>query len=103
MASDINRDIVVDSEEWATLLQQLESKDKSIREILDKFIEALDILVNNGFISGNRKKNMQAFKQEVEKIRSQLDGVYDSAKSSINTLTKGTDAVDHYNSAFPWL
>lgn len=103
MATDITRDIVVDSEEWASLLQQLENKDKSIREMLDKFIDALDILVNNGFISGNRKKNMEVFKQEVEKLRSQLDGVYDSAKSSITTLTKGTDAVDHYNSAFPWL
>ena len=43
MATDITRDIVVDSEEWASLLQQLESKDKSIREMLDKFIEAFEV------------------------------------------------------------
>lgn len=101
MAND--RDIVIDSEEWSTLLQQLENKDKSVREMLDKFIEALNILVNDGFVSGNRKKNMETFKQEVENLRSQLDGIYASTKSSINTLTEETETVDHYTSLFPWL
>lgn len=101
MANDY--DIVVDSAEWLALLQQLENKDRSVREMLDKFIEALNVLVNDGFVSGNRQKNMETFKQEVENLRSQLDGVYDSAKSSISSLTIGTDTVDHYNSLFPWL
>lgn len=103
MTNELNHDVVVDSVEWMTLLDQLEKKDGTLRDVLDKFIEALDILVNDGFVSGNRQENMKTFKQEVENLRSQLDGIYASTKSSIYTLAEETETVDHYTSLFPWL
>lgn len=100
MADGIERDIVVDTEEWDIILRQLETKDKAIKDMLDKFIEALNILVNDGFIQGTRHKNMEVFTTEITNIRSQIDGVYESAKHTIDDLKNNTESTDKYISIF---
>ncbi|MGN0632201.1 MAG: hypothetical protein ACI4JN_12835 [Ruminococcus sp.] len=100
MAEGIGRDVVVDAEEWNTILGQLETKDKAVKEMLDKFIIALNILANDGFVQGSRKKNMETFRNEVSALRSQLDGIYESAKSSVDGLTSNAESTDKYISVF---
>lgn len=100
MAEGIGRDIVVDTEEWDAILGQLEAKDKAVKEMLDKFIEALKVLVNDGFIRGTRHDNMVTFTNEVTNLRSQIDGVYESAKNAVEDLKKNTDSADQYMSIF---
>lgn len=96
MAKGIGRDIVVDEAEWNTILGQLETKDKAVKEMLDKFIDALDTLVNEGFIRGTRHDNMTVFTEEVKNLRSQLDGICESAKSSVDGLTSNAESTDKY-------
>ena len=100
MANQIGRDIVVDTDEWDNIMKELEAKDRAVKEMLDKFIEALDILVKEGFIRGTRHDNMDIFTTEVKNMRSQLDGVYDSAKSAIEDLKHSTESDDKYISIF---
>lgn len=100
MADGIGRDIVVDTEEWSIILGQLEAKDKAIKEMLDKFIETLNILVNDGFIRGTRHDNMEVFTEEVTNLRSQIDGVYESAKNTIDDLKNNIESADKYMSIF---
>lgn len=100
MAEGIGRDIIVDAEEWDAIIGQLEAKDKAVKDMLDKFIEALNILVNDGFIRGTRHDNMEIFTKEITNLRSQIDGVYESAKSAANDFKKNTESADQYMSIF---
>lgn len=100
MAEGIGRDIIVDTDEWGSVMKQLEEKDRAVKEMLDKFIEALNTLVNDGFIRGTRHDNMEMFTKEVTNLRSQIDGVYESAKSAVENLKKNTESADQYNSIF---
>lgn len=56
------RDIVVDVDEWNRLTKELKAKDEAIKNMLDEFIKALQVLVEQGFISGKRHNNMKTFK-----------------------------------------
>lgn len=100
MADLIGRDVVVDTEEWDNLMKELENKDQVVKEMLDKFIEALDLLVNEGFIRGTRHDNMAIFTEEVTNLRTQVDGVYDFIKSAINDLKNNAESTDQYMSIF---
>ena len=100
MAEGIGRDIIVDAEEWDAIIGQLEAKDKAVKDMLDKFIEALNILVNDGFIRSTRHDNMEIFTKEITNLRSQIDGVYESAKSAANDFKKNTESADQYMSIF---
>ena len=100
MAEGLGRDIIVDAEEWDAIIGQLEAKDKAVKDMLDKFIEALNILVNDGFIRGTRHDNMEIFTKEITNLRSQIDGVYESAKSAANDFKKNTESADQYMSIF---
>lgn len=100
MADLIGRDIVVDTEEWDNLVNELENKDQLIKEMLDEFIETLDLLVNEGFIRGTRHDNMAIFTTEVKNLRSQLNDICDSAKSAVNDLKENTESEDQYISIF---
>lgn len=100
MADGIGRDIIVDTDEWNDIMKQLEEKDRAVKEMLDKFIEALNTLVNDGFIRGTRHDNMEMFTKEVTNLRSQIDGVYESAKSAVEDLKKNTESADQYMSIF---
>lgn len=100
MADQIGKDVVVDTEEWDNLIKELENKDQVVKEMLDKFIEALDLLVNEGFIRGTRHDNMAIFTTEVKNLRSQLNDICDSAKSTVNDLKENTESEDQYISIF---
>ncbi|MCM1223575.1 MAG: hypothetical protein NC548_54920 [Lachnospiraceae bacterium] len=100
MAEGTGRDVVIDRDDWEnSILKGLKEKDSAIKEMLDKFIEALEILVNDGFIRGTRHDNMDIFFKEVKSLRSQLDGIYDNAEKAINTLNSEADSVDQYTTS----
>ncbi len=100
MAEGIGRDIIVDTEEWDAIIKQLEAKDRAVKEMLDKFIEALNTLVNDGFIRGTRHDNMEEFTKEVTNLRSQVDGIYESAKKAVDDLKENAKSADQYISIF---
>ncbi|MDE6672854.1 MAG: hypothetical protein K2J36_08830 [Ruminococcus sp.] len=100
MAEGIQRDIVVDVDEWNRLTKELKAKDEAIKNMLDEFIKALQVLVEQGFISGTRHNNMKTFKGEVENLRKQLDHIYDSVQNEISNFTGNIEAEDKYTSMF---
>ncbi|MBD5160377.1 MAG: hypothetical protein HDT23_09090 [Ruminococcus sp.] len=100
MAEGITKDIFVDVDEWNRLTGELKAKDDAIKNMLDEFIQALQTLVEEGFISGNRKKNMETFKGEVENLRLQINGIYDSVQNEISNFTGNIEAEDKYTSLF---
>ncbi len=99
MAEGLDRDVVIDRDEWDSILKALKEKDSAIKEMMDKFIEALEILVKGGFIRGTRHDNMEIGVKEVKALRSQLDGVYDNTEKAINTLNDEADSADKYTTS----
>lgn len=99
MAEGMDRDVVIDRNEWDSILNSLKAKDSAIKEMMDKFIEALEILVKDGFMRGTRHDNMETFLNEVKALRSQLDGIYDDAEKAINTLNNEADSIDQYTTS----
>ena len=92
-----NNDIFVDEEEWNNILKQLNDKNASIRDMLDKFIEALETLVNEGFIQGERHGNMEIFLDEVKNIRSQLSVMKSmEVTAAIRGLNSSVESTDRY-------
>lgn len=99
MAEGLDRDVIIDRDEWDSILKSLKEKDSAIKEMMDKFIEALGVLVKDGFIQGTRHDNMEVFLNEVKALRSQLNGVYDDAEKAINTLNDEADSADQYTTS----
>lgn len=99
MAEGLDRDVIIDRDEWDSILKSLKEKDSAIKEMMDKFIEALGVLVKDGFIQGTRHDNMEIFLNEVKALRSQLNGVYDDAEKAINTLNDEADSADQYTTS----
>ena len=99
MAEGMDRDVVIDRNEWDSILNSLKAKDSAIKEMMDKFIEALEILVKDGFMRGTRHDNIETFLNEVYALRSQLDGIYDDAEKAINTLNNEADSIDQYTTS----
>lgn len=92
-----NNDIFVDEEEWNNILKQLNDKNASIRDMLDKFIEALETLVNEGFVQGERHGNMEIFLDEVKNIRSQLSVMKSmEVTAAIRGLNSSVESTDRY-------
>ena len=93
----MNNDIFVDEEEWNNILKQLNDKNASIRDMLDKFIEALETLVNEGFVQGERHGNMEIFLDEVKNIRSQLSVMKSmEVTAAIRGLNSSVESTDRY-------
>lgn len=94
------KDIIVDVQEWHNILSQLKEKDMAVKTMLDEFIKALDILVNDGFKQGNRHDNMKAFRDEIAKLKDQISGIYESVEKTVNDLNTRTENDDKYKGLF---
>jgi len=97
MAEPLDRDVIIDSDEWTAILGQIKIKDNSVKTKLSAFISALDVLATDAFESGTRSENIAQFKKEVEKLQTQLNDIYTSIETAITDLYTEADDKDKFS------
>ena len=91
-----SKDVIVNEEEWDSILQAIRTKDSDLKEMLTKYRTLLGELGDSGFTKGPGHENIVSMSSAIQTLDEALEPLLGKTETLIQTYISEIQEEDHY-------
>lgn len=91
-----SKDVIVNEEEWDSILQAIRTKDSDLKEMLTKYRTLLGELGDSGFTKGAGHENIVSMASAIQTLDEELEPLFGKTEALIQTYISTIQEEDHY-------